>query len=203
MSASARPGVIASGFARISGLSVLVALALVAGFVLLDRSRDPTPPLTFGDRAFDFPTFSLKVEDHVEGGYRMAFQLDWRGRNDWTERYIRQDGSAGLVTKEVVGDKVTLYGMGPVQTHSVEGDGVHVPGVWFRDVVATLPGPGKTRTQDGTVITVRRTGPKDVEEWDGDSTTGIPLGYRQIVNGRVAREFRVVSLVLADGTVIR
>jgi hypothetical protein len=42
-----------------------------------------------------------------------------------------------------------------------------------------------------------------VEEWDADATTGIPLAYRKLVDGRVIQEIRVVSLVLEDGTVIR
>jgi hypothetical protein len=186
-----------------AGLSVLVAISLVAAFLLLNPSGNPTPPLAFGDRAFDFPAFSLRVEDHAEGGYRTAFELEWQSRDDWTERYIRQDGSVGLETERVLGENVTLNGMGPAQTHSVGGHAVHVPGFWFRDVVATLPGPRETRIQNGSVITIRRQSPNDVQEWDGDSTTGIPLGYRQIVDGRVVREFRVVSLVLADGRVIR
>jgi hypothetical protein len=133
----------------------------------------------------------------------MAFQLDWRGRNDWTERYIRGNGTVGPETKVVVGDEITLFGMGAVHTYAAADDGVHVPGIWFRDVVATLPGPRETLIQNGSVTTIRRITPTDIEEWDGDTRTGIPLGYRQIVADRVVREFRVVSLVLADGTVIR
>jgi len=188
--------------------TVLFALVcLMAGGVIAVSLAIPQGPSSeepaFSSRAFDFPPFHLRVEDHVEGQYKMAFELDWLSRNDWTERYVRNDGTVGLETKKVLGQEVTVYGMGPAHTYAVGEDAVHVPGIWFRDVVATLPGPREERSRNGSVVTVRRTTPADIEEWDADATTGIPLGYRQIVDGGVVREYRVVSLVLADGTVVR
>jgi hypothetical protein len=93
--------------------------------------------------------------------------------------------------------------MGPAHTYHVGDDEVHVPGVWFRDIVAIRPSSRETTGENGSITTVRRETPIDVEEWDADTATGIPLGYRKIVDGVIVRESRVVSLVLADGTVIR
>jgi hypothetical protein len=154
--------------------------------------------------AFDFPPFRLVREESTSNFFYtpLRSELEWRGRDDWTERHIRTNGTVGLATKEVRGDEVMLYGMGPAHTYHVGDDAVHVPGVWFRDIVATRPSARETRSENGTIITVWRETSVDIEEWDADAATGIPLGYRQIVDGVIVRESRVVSVVLADGTVI-
>ena len=183
-------------------LVCLMAGGVIALFLAMPHGPPSEEP-AFSSQAFDFPPFHLRVEDHVEGQYRVSSELEWRGRNDWTERHIRADGTVGLETKKVLGQEVTLYGMGPAHTYAVGEDAVHVPGIWFRDVIATLPGPREERSQNGSVVTVRRTTSADIEEWDADARTGVPLGDRHIVNDRVVRESRVISVVLADGTVIR
>ena len=48
----------------------------------------------------------------------MAFELDRLSRNDWTKRYVRNDGTVGLETKNVLGQEVTVYGMGPAHTYA-------------------------------------------------------------------------------------
>ena len=181
----------------LAGLSVAIAIAIIVTSILLTES---TPSST----AFDLPAFHLTREEYIEGRHVATFELEWRHRNDWTERLLwTSAGKAPGLTQEVRDGMSTHYNGVSSTSKPIEEQGINVPGVWFRNVVATHPGPRETRDQHGSVVTIRRTTPTDVEEWDGDSTSGIPLGYRQIVNGTLVREFRVVSLVLADGTVIR
>jgi hypothetical protein len=179
-------------------LAILAAGGVVAVSLVLDQHRTPSPV------AFAFPPFRLVYERWTSGSLQpIRYELEWRDRNDWTERLIRGDGSVGLVTREVSGGQVIHYGMGATDTYTIGDDSVHVPGVWFRDIVATIPSSREARTDEGPITTVTRKTPIDVEEWDADSATGIPLGYRQIGDGKVVQEFRVISLLLADGTVIR
>jgi len=180
-------------------LVVVITAAFVALSFLLAGPRETA------DSSFDFPPFRMVREESTSSFFYapLRTELECRGRNDWTERHIRSNGTVGLPTKEARGDQVLLYGMGEALTYPVGDESVHVPGVWFRDIIATIPGPRETRTESGSTVTVTRRTPTDTEKWDADAATGIPIGYRQIVDGVVVRESRVVSLVLADGTVIR
>jgi hypothetical protein len=180
------------------GLTAIIVAVCAAGSLALRRVDEPA------HRSFAFPPFRMVYETSTSQGLQpISFELEWRGRNDWTERLVRADGSIGLVTKEAHGEEVVLYGMGATHTYEIEDGSAYVPGVWFRDIVSTLPTPTESRSQMGSVVTVTRKTPIDIEEWDADAATGIPLAYRTIGDGVVVREIRVVSLVLSDGTVIR
>jgi hypothetical protein len=194
--AQQRPQAGVTSILSLAALAAVVAAAVIGLSLVVAEPKARISP-------YNFPAFRMRTEETREGIRGISTELEWRGRSDWTERQVRSDGSIGLVTKEVQDGRVLLHGMGPTHADKVSGGSVEVPGVWFRDIVFTLPSPTESRSQTGSLVTMTRKTPIDVEEWDADATTGIPLAYRKLVDGRVIQEIRVVSLVLEDGTVIR
>jgi hypothetical protein len=185
-------------------LSLLIA-GVYAGAVGVSGQ---SPPYMDFKSTRDYPAFELVREIQVEKGTEVL-HLKYDGTNSWTESTVdSKDAFKVGRIKEVRDGKYRTVMYGSSQEAPIGSDELHIPGPWFiTESMAfnTAVGAGfqvDVVTEDST-IALRIEGNGRVSEHVFDRQTGLPLEYREFVNGINTLNSRVTSLQLDSGQRIR
>ena len=163
----------------------------------------------------DMPPFQM-VRTVSDASGTGDFLLIWEGQDAWKEALIANDLEVPKdfpESDDVFRDIGRFYEVRDGQIRYSEfghvtildaGANIQVPGIWFADLdwlMGRYRDANVTETSDEVILEV--TNQLSTSVWVLDRATGIPLEYREIVDGQVVVDSRATSVVLLSGEVIR